>query len=56
MHFGFMKGILLHTGHQHAAASHSCGGKSKNTNVFIMCQDYSTDKNQRVLVRIPVKW
>jgi len=35
--------------------SHSCGGKSKNTNVLIMCQDHSTDKNQRVLVRILVK-
>ena len=34
MHFGFMKGILLHTDHQHVAILRVV--KSKNTNVFIM--------------------
>ena len=58
MHFGFMEGIFitywLPTRCSHLRG-HLKGGKIKNTNVF-MCQDHSTDKNHRVLVRIPVKW
>jgi hypothetical protein len=38
---------------------HSCGhllgGNSKNTDIFIVCRDYSTVKNHTGLIKIPVK-
>jgi hypothetical protein len=37
MRFGFMNVILSHSDH-----SHLQGGKSKNTNIFIMYRDHST--------------
>jgi hypothetical protein len=35
---------------------HLHGGKSKNTDIFIMYQDQSTNKNRTVLVKILVNW
>ena len=32
------------------------GGKSKNTDIFIMYQDQSTNKYRTVLVKIEVDW
>ena len=60
MHFGGMNVILLHSEQQHVFFGQSCGhlqgGKSKNTNICLVCWDNSTFKNHIVFVKIPVKW
>jgi hypothetical protein len=51
--------ILLYSDHRHVSAGHVAIFRlvnAKNTDIFIVCRDHSTVKNDIVVVQIMVNW